>query len=209
MSSWLKKPSPEKEKEKKITEKKSFPPPHKENVDFTRLQPFYTFKRWVYQWKNLMSGRKLVCVNMELNSGHHSTMLVVEKEGGFTYQDREYTFDDALKYYNYDLKLWCFDYHQSLSMPIKRKINVKKIKDSMTAAELDDIEYATNPSTLKKFLVSKVIEMILKGAELDRWMRMMFWICLFSLIVSAVTLLLMLGHSGIFQQIAQGAKPPA
>jgi hypothetical protein len=135
-------------------------------------------------------------------------MLVKEKEGGFTYNDKDYTFDDPLKFYVHAVHMYCYLFHEGLSMPVRMKINLKKIKDSMNASQLDDIEYATNPSTLRKFLVSKVIEMILKGAELDRWMRMMFWICLFTLIAAAATFLVLLGHAGVFQQIAHGAVPP-
>jgi hypothetical protein len=212
-TNWLSSAKEDKEKIKKEIPKelpklKNFPEP-KKHLDMVKIEPFYSLKRWSNEWKLIMSRRKCVAINFEYDNGDFGTFIVVEKEGGFTYLDREYCFDDSLKYYNYDFKMYCYDFHQSLSMPIKRKINIKKIKDSLTASQLDDIEFATNPSTLKKFLISKVIEMILKGAELDRWMRMMFWICLFTLIAGVITLLILLGHTGVFSKIAQGAKPPA
>ena len=195
------------EKTKKEKVLPAYPEP-KGSFNITKVEPIYSLKKWGQSWNMTMNSRKVVLVEMELNSGDYSTFIVVEKEGGFTFKNKQYTLNPDMKRYNWDAKMYFYRFHEDLSLPVDIKINVKKVKDSLTACQLDDIEYALSPSTLKKFLVSKVIEMILKGAELDKWMRMMFWICLFSLIASAITLIVLLGHAGVFDQIFHAAKSP-
>lgn len=209
MSSWLKKTVEKKTvSEEKKPEVKQYPEPVKP-YNVLKLEPFYTLKRWGQEWQQFNDRKRCVLIDMELNSGDFTTFLVREIEGGFTFKNKQYTLNPDMKRYNWDAKMYFYRFHEDLSAPVDIRINVKKIKDSMSAAGLDDIEYALNPSTLKKFLVSKVVEMILKGAELDRWMRMMFWICLFTLIASAITLIVLLGHAGVFEQIMHSAKPPS
>ena len=68
---------------------------------------------------------------MELTNGFHRTFSVKEKEEGFIFKGKKYLFDDESKYYNIDAKLYAFDYHEGLVLPIRRKIPTTEIKKTI------------------------------------------------------------------------------
>lgn len=183
--------------------------PKKEYKKFSweKVEPFYTIRGLKNKWM-LRQRDKIILVNMELFNGDFRTFYVPIEEEKFDFEDKTYCIDTDFLYYNYDAKVFMCDYHQGFSIPIRRRIPLKKIKDTLNAIGDDEVEFATNPSTLKKFLQSKIIEMILKGAELDRWMRMMFWISVFILIIVAIILIIDVQHSGILQNIGHAVQPP-
>lgn len=191
--------------EKKVKEKPIIP---KDDV-FRELKPFnivkhgswldlkYYYKRFIYKFR----PQKTVLVNIELLNGFHISLVVKEKEDGFRYKGKMYVFDNELKYYNISAKLWAYDFHENFSMPIKRKLPLDNIKKALETSEISEIEYMSNPTVLERFVTSKIAEGILKGQELDAWLRQVRLLVIIILLAVIIHLFLFMQKTGMLKQI--------
>lgn len=181
----------------------------KEEVIDTVIKPYSPIKSKkktsVAYWKEWFLDKyftgKIVLINMELTNGFHRTFTVIEKEEGFVFKGKKYLFDDENKYYNIDAKLYQFDYHEGITLPIKRKIPVTEIKKTMESTEGIDIEYAINPSTLQRFMTAKIAEGVMKGTQLDEFLRKLQMYIIVIMVAVLVHFALFLYASGILRQI--------
>ncbi len=159
----------------------------------------------VKYWKNFFMEKfwphKTVLVNMELINGFHKMFLVKENDGGFNYDNKKYIFDSESKYYIIDGKIWCYDFHENLDIPIKRIIPLTDIKKALEHSQLTEVEYATNPATLERFIVARIAEGIMKGQQLDEVMKKLMIICIITMVSSLMMLLLFLIKSGMLKSI--------
>lgn len=161
-----------------------------------------------YKWKNIKEFLKdrfgvarIVLINMELINGTHRLFTVLEKDNGFKFKDKQYVFDQQCKYYCTDAMLWCFDFHEECTLPIKRRIPISDIKKTAENSAITDIEYMLNPTTLKRFTISKIAEGIMAGQQIDIFLRKMFVLIIIAVIASVGHLLLFVIKSGMLQQI--------
>jgi len=138
---------------------------------------------------------------MELTNGMHRTFLVVEKERSFKYKKGVYLLDDDSKYFNIDAKLWQYDFHENYCLPIKRIIPITDIKKVLESANITEVEYASNPMTLERFIVARVAEGIMKGQQLDEFMRQLRLMAVIIMVTVIVHLLLFAWKSGMLQAI--------
>lgn len=152
-------------------------------------------------WNNRRHPDKIAMIHIELNNGFHKSFLIKEKEDSFLYKKKTYVIDPEAKYYNIDAKIWCYDYHENFALPIKRKIPIKDIRDVMKSINLNEIEYATNPSTLEKFISSEIAKQVLKSAQLDDWMRRMLTMTLLILVIVTGIGIYILYATGAFANI--------
>jgi hypothetical protein len=60
-----------------------------------------------------------------------------------------------------------------------------------------ELETAINPKSLQKFMESTVIQKLLAGAEMEDSMRKMKMYMIITMVITAVTLLLVLNMSGL------------
>ncbi len=188
---------------------KSSPPeyPDKPYIEIDDYDPLRTGKSrtsWRF-WKTIFLERKhpdkVMLINMELQNGFHLQFLVKEKEGGFSYRGKKYIFDNELKYFNISAKNYAFDYHENFTMPIKRKIPVAKIKQTLEQPGISEIEYMTNPSTLERFIVSRIAEGIMKGQQLDEFFKKINLYILVIMVAVLVHLVLFIWASGMLKDL--------
>lgn len=165
-----------------------------------KAPPFFSFAR-LGNWWRARSESTIVLINMELNNGFHRQFTINEKEGSFLYKGKQYIFDLDLKYWNIDAKLYCYDFHEDYIMPIKRLIPIQAIKKYVSSSGIIEVEYATNPALLPKFLDSKIIEAIMKGAALDEWLKQIRVMIIIAMIVGILHLVLFVFKSGMLSQI--------
>ncbi len=159
----------------------------------------YDFWRTWYLEK--YQGGKTVLIHMELTNGFHRLFTIKEKEDGFVFRGKKYLFDDDSKYYNLDTKLYTFDYHEQVTLPFKRRIPVTEIKKTIESTEGIDVEYAINPSTLQRFMTAKIAEGVMKGTQLDEFMKKLQTFLLVTMIAVLVHFALFLYASGILQNL--------
>ncbi len=175
-------------------------PRKKFNFLFTKKSKF-TFKYLKTWYKNKYYASRTILINMELINGMHDTFMILDKEGGFHYMKKKFIFDNDAKYYNINARLWCYDYHELFALPIKRKIPVNAIKSTLEASNISEVEYATNPTTLERFIVAKIAEGIMRGQELDEMLKRITILLVITALVSIAHMLLFAQKSGIFAQI--------
>ena len=158
-------------------------------------------KFWIDRFKERLFPHKTVLVTMELMNGFFIEFLVTEKDGGFRYRGRKYVFDNESKYYKINSKLWCFDYHENFTLPIKRKIPVTEIKKTLEQSNITEVEYATNPSTLERFIVARIAEGIMKGQQLDEFLKQIRLILIIAMVASVSHLILFMFKSGMLSSV--------
>lgn len=161
----------------------------------------FSFQHWKDWFLDKYFPAKVILINMELNNGFHRLFMVKEKDDGFVFRHKKYLFDDESKYYNIDAKLYVFDFHESIVLPVKRKIPVTSIKKVLESTEGIDIEYAINPSTLQRFMTAKIAEGVMKGTQMDEFMRKLQMFLIVTMIAVLVHFALFLYASGILQNI--------
>lgn len=158
-------------------------------------------QKLITKWKKFWNPDKLMIANIEMNNGFHKTILIVAKGDGFKYNGKKYLFDNDMKYYNFSLGYWCYDYHEDITLPIIRKTPVNEIKNVIENSNISEVEYALNPSTIERFETSKIAEGIMKGQKLDEFMTKVI-VLLFIVVVSTVFhLILYMYKSGVFNSI--------
>lgn len=160
-----------------------------------------SYPYWREWYINKYRVSSAVLINMELLNGFHRIFTVLEKEEGFVFKGKKYLFDDESKYYNIDAKLYAFDYHEGLVLPVKRKIPVTSIKKTLESTEGIDVEYAINPSTLQRFMTAKIAEGVMKGTQLDEFFRKINMFIIVIMVAVLVHLALFIYASGILQNV--------
>ncbi len=160
-----------------------------------------TVKRWKNTFKDKFFPDKAIMINMELLNGFHKLFLVIERDGGFRYRSKRYLFDNESKYYIIDAKLWCYDFHEDLTIPVKRKIPITDIKKAIEFSSLTEVENAVNPATIERFLKAKIAEGIMKGQQMDIVFKQLKMIGIITMLSSVIMLILFLFKTGMLQQI--------
>jgi len=156
---------------------------------------------WKTWYLDKFHGSKVVLINMELTNGFHRLFLVKEKDEGFVFRGKKYIFDDDSKYYNIDTKLYVFDYHEQITLPFKRKFPVTNVKKTIESTEGIDTEYAINPATLQRFMTAKIAEGVMRGTQLDEFMKKLQMFLIVTMIATLTHLIIFLYASGILQNL--------
>ncbi len=174
---------------------------HTKTYNFARQGKKTSIRYWKDTFKDKFMGNRTVLVNMELSNGFRKIFIVAESEGGFRYRGKRFIFDNESKYYVMDARLYCYDFHEDFSIPIKRVIPVADIKKSIEMSNITEVENATNPATLDRFLKAKIAEGIMKGQQLDIIFRQLKLIGIITMVTTIIYLLLFLFKTGMLQSI--------
>lgn len=157
---------------------------------------------WKIKLKDKFFPEKSILINMELTNGMYRHFLVLVKpDNTFKYRGKKYLTDGESKYYVIDSKIWCYDFHEDFTLPFKRKIPLTKIKKSLEYSGISEVEYATNPSTLERFTISKIAEGIMKGQQIDELFKRIQLLIIVGMTASVIHLILFMIKSGMLSQI--------
>lgn len=181
----------------------------KVEVDFGKAKPFSTLKTgsklsvayWIRKFKSNVFLDRTIIVNMELNNGFRKMFMVVEKNQGFRYKGGSYVFDNESKYYLVDAKMWCYDFHESFTMPIKRHIPVAEIRKLIENTNITEVENSTNPATLDRFLKAKIAEGIMKGQQLDIVLKQLKLIGIITMVTTVLLTILFVFKTGMLESV--------
>lgn len=169
--------------------------------DFIAPRSASDVKRIVGKLKHSFNKTKAILVNMELSNGDHTTFIAYPQKESFVWEKKSYVVIGEYKYYNHDAQLFCLDYHEDFVLPIKRSIPVDIIRKSVAGAGITDIENATNPSTLKRFIESEIIEKVMKGQALESALTMLKFLGIATVIGVYLHLVIYVIKSGMLQAI--------
>jgi hypothetical protein len=178
------------------------------HYDISRKYKWHDLRN-ISQFKKMNNDAKVLLINMELNNGFFRSFFVNESNSSFDWDKKTYIIDLALKYYNIDNNYWCLDYHESFSIPIRRKFDIQGIQAAIESSGLYPCETATNPSNVSTFMKSNIIEQVIKGAELSKWLQAMRIMIFVILVIVIITLILFVIKSGMLEGVASMFKPKA
>jgi hypothetical protein len=147
---------------------------------------------------------RLLLINMEMRNGMHRSFVVMDKDGGFKFRKAHYRFDEDMMYFNISAKMFSYDFHQDFALPFKRVFPVGEVNKAIESSNMVQTELATNPSTLERFINSKVVEGVMKGQQIDAFFKQMRLLTIIILVEVTAFFLLWMQKAGVFQQI-QGA----
>ena len=163
-----------------------------------KKRSFFDVKGFKYKLMSKYHPLATIKVNMELSNGEVFPFCVKLTNGGFVFDGGWYIIDEKYKFYDNNAKLWCFDYHEELCFPVDKKINLGEMKKVIYEDGDVELETAINPKSLQKFMESTVIQKLLAGAEMEDSMRRMKMYMIITMVITAVTLLLVANMSGLF-----------
>lgn len=188
-----------------------------------------SYKEYQEQVKFIEKNKdKVILIKMEMSNGQFREFLVADDCGSFIYKKGRYVLDPPMKYYIIDRDLWAYDFHEFLSIPLRKKytltheiesllepaistakkrplnprIDVNEVKMLIENAKVVDVENSINPLTLKRFTDSEVIKQVLQGAMLSKLFKIMFVLIIIVSIVMFLLLIVNLYSSGIFEKLA-------
>ena len=161
---------------------------------------FGNFRIWKNWFIKKFKRSDLIIIQMEFLNGDFGTLFVEASHEGFTYNKGLYLFDDDLKYYNFSLKTYCYDFHEGFCLPIKRRFDITALNRAIRGSDFE-IELSTNPSVLQTFEESKMAKWVMKAQELfEEMQKWKTWIVICTLIC-VVHLILFCFKAGIFTEI--------
>lgn len=147
------------------------------------------FNGWLREWKDAKKSDKTFMINMELRNGMHTHFLTLLKNKYFIYEDGIYIIDDEYKYFDVSSKIYCLDYHQECCLPLKRRFDVKEIIQALESNEAIETETSIDPKSLKIFMESDIIQKVMKGAEMEEWIK---FIKLMLIVIAVITSLILI-----------------
>lgn len=186
----------------------SSPPPRgqKEDIDLLKKRASWIDASGLVQkYRRYVKGSRSVVANFELMNGHHTVCLVVvDEHGAFTFRGKTYITDDSLKYWNSAFKEWVYDYHESFTMPIRRKIPLNEMNLAMQQTNAQGVSFATNPTTLRTFLTNNVVQSAIQGASITNFFKQIRLLALVAAIAAVIHLLLWANEAGLFNSLKGG-----
>jgi len=158
---------------------------------------------YVKEWfKKKFYPNQVLLINMEMRNGKHDSFIIRANATSFKFMNGLYVIDNELKYDHLATGLYALDYHQDCALPIKRNIPINEIAKTLEASGISEVEYAVNPSTLERFLVAKIAEGIMKGQQIDEYLKQMKLILIITMVSSVIMLALFVIKTGMLKGIA-------
>ncbi len=175
---------------------------------------------------------EIVLIKMEMASGLFREFLAHDEGGFFYFRKKQYPFDPQMKYYIIERKMWAYDYHELISIPLQKKIELsdslikliqpvwddarkKAINPRVDASQIQtliensdivDVEASLNPLTLKRFTDSEVIKQVLQGTMLGKIFKIMFVLIIILAVMGLIQVMLSLYASGVFSALGSFFK---
>ena len=198
---------------------------------YYEAEPFIFHTQSVIKnWRiNRMSKKypdKVVLIRMEMNNGTHREFKVRDDSFGFVFNGGRYAFDLETKYYVVDTNIWAYDFHESMSLSVKkglkvspiilkylaelekdsklsieRRIPINVIKETIEQSGITEVENSINPVTLERLIKSQIIQAILQGSALGRLFKIVLIIVIIILIAVSIDVVIDFIDSSLAREI--------
>lgn len=153
--------------------------------------------------KRFVKEATLLVAEMQLATGDDKEFHVVQViNNSFKLFGKRYLTDPEYMVYNRTLKMYVSEYHENISLPIKKVIDAEAIRNEVEHVLKqnnvnNNISSNLDPNTLERFVKSTVIEKVFNGSEMNA-LFMNIWYGILAIgFVSIVILFILLGTSGI------------
>jgi len=171
------------------------------DFDPTKPKSKLDLKGWYNRFKSKVMPGNVYLVNIELRNGMHDYFMITTSKEHFIYKGAAYIIDDESKYFCLGVNKFALDYHQDLSIPIKRKVPLSEIRKTISSIGSNEVETAINPSSLRNFIESNFIQKVMKGQELDDKLKQILLISAVSALASTVMVVLFIAKSGMLDSV--------
>ena len=151
---------------------------------------------WKFKFKN---PSVLILANMQLNTGDYESAIVRVQGKSFILYGKRYLVDDEKLYFNRTFKMWCLNYHEDLSIPVKKthaflpvdeNIPAQEIKKELESTKIDVVNNI-NPKVLQDFTTSEVIQKVFQGQEMEGLFHFLKIMMILNLVASAGAIVLL------------------
>jgi hypothetical protein len=136
-------------------------------------------------------------ITMELKKGGKKMFWVNETEDGFLYNEGQYIFDPNMKYpitTTLGNEYSAYDFYEGWPLPFKHEFPIRKVidgvKKGMAGEEIQEIDYATHPPTLLRFVMSDIIKKLFASDAILPMLQLMFYIVIAGAVLGLVNLVL-------------------
>jgi hypothetical protein len=146
---------------------------------------------WFVKRRLIASISTRLLINMERVNGEHETFFINLDLNSFIWEKNTYMVDINTRYYSVQGKCFCLDYHEQYTLPIKRAIPIKDIRNQITNA-YPQISFASDPNLLKLFVESDVIKKILQGSAIEDMFNLFKILMFVNLIIGFITLMVVI-----------------
>lgn len=156
-------------------------------------------------WRAYRSNMKLYSkfhdhalhITMELKKGGKKFFWVNEIEDGFLYNAGQYIFDVDMKYEITDIYgrvYYGYDFYEGWPVPFKHLFPhneiVKAVREGLAGEEVMEVDYATNPFLLLKFILSDIIKKLFASDQILPMLQLAFYIlCAVGILTLANTIM--------------------
>jgi len=146
-------------------------------------------------WRASKYPERKLLITMDLDTGRTSRFYIVNKGKVWHYSNEAYVVDEHALYYDATYNVWCLDYHEHISIPIKRptkKDLIKRLPKDITSPPQIDAE------SLNQLSLSTVIEKVVQGSSDDaiKKLQMFMWIIIILVVLMFVMMLKLSGGFG-------------
>jgi len=145
-------------------------------------------------------AKESILVLMLLRNGNFTMFTVTPKQGRFTYLKGTYITDSDQSKHEFQSGMNLYFYHQDVDMPIAIDVDIHKLK-SKIEAYAGEVSLAVNPKSLERFIMSEVIERVMKGQELSDAIKFLRMMTILNTVMLAVITLIVLKTSGVLAQL--------
>lgn len=171
-------------------------------VDSSYLDRLPVVKRYFERRKLNKRPDKAILIKMELNNGRHIEFIMHEdaEKSGFKFNKGRYVFDLEKKYYIISSNIWAYDFHESFTLPVERRIPVDELKSGMELAKsVVEVSHAVEPKTIERFVNTEIAQGIMRGASLGALFKMLLIIVIGVAIFELINTALGVYNSGLME----------
>lgn len=168
-----------------------------------RMRDFFPFRMSEYMaWRRNVKfyakyHDKALHVTMELKKGGKKMFWVNEIEDGFIYEQGQYVFDPECKYPITDTMgnvYYGYDFYEGFPLPVKHIFPIEHVKKSiengLAGEEIAEVDYAFNPLTLLRFVLSDIIKKLYASDEILPTIKLVLYIVCAIGLLSLVSMVL-------------------
>lgn len=189
--------------------------------------PMSIWQRRKYEKFKQKHPDTFVLARMEMSNGNWREFLVNEKNDAFYLKDKQFLFDNEMRYYIIERNLWAYDFNEKITLPYKRRwviheklmekliavidtaarkpmpprINVNELNELIEGSQIIDVQASMNPKTQKRFSDSEIVKQVLQGAMLGRILKVILIILIIIGILALIILIIVMYQSQVFEKL--------
>lgn len=156
-----------------------------------------------FRKKHLVDKAILLVADLQLNTGDTELHVVEVRKDSFKLFGKRYIVNSEYMKFNRTLNMHVSKYHEGLSLPVNQHIDVNEVKQAIkeyvdTGSAEADVVNNVDPVILEALVTSTIVQKVFAGAEIDKLFNLLKMLAIITLLVGSITLLIVLGTSGLF-----------